>query len=292
MANTSYAAANLICFRLASFVVLHRARFRWAGRSLLALKMGCCHMLPPRWSKHRGSQKLRHDNPFLGTGISYQFGFWFRKFCLSLNDIDLHRSTCIKVASAGYVGYVVCLTTSETAKVVLIVALLVEASCVMSRWLRTPEPRFHSHDTYALRSQSQEPSSKSHQATKSRILSRKPCQAFLHQLYSTFQQETASKRWVRLAQCHQCSSGRLWRRHQRALRLCAKTFATLGLCIIVVTSVGPVKDQFDIGQTIMFPFSLWVFGWPQYIFKLKLTMTSMLVDSHSRKKRERETAHQ
>ncbi|CAL1160314.1 unnamed protein product [Cladocopium goreaui] len=38
------------------------------------------------------------------------------------------ESTCIKVASAGYVGYVVCLTTSETAKVVLIVALLVVSS--------------------------------------------------------------------------------------------------------------------------------------------------------------------
>ena len=88
------------------------------------------------------------------TSLPFGSGF----FIVSLNDIDLNRSTCIKVASAGYVVYVVCLkTSSETAKVVLIAALLVEASFVMSRWLRTPEPRFHSHDSDVLKeSQSQE----------------------------------------------------------------------------------------------------------------------------------------
>eukprot|EP00435_Cladocopium_sp_Y103_P014260 s2763_g3.t1 len=57
-------------------------------------------------------------------------------------------------------------TIRSWAQVVLIVALLVVASCVMSPWLRTPESRFHSNDTCALTAKNQVPS-----PTKSQILS-------------------------------------------------------------------------------------------------------------------------
>ena len=165
------------------------------------------------------------------TSLPFGSGF----FIVSLNDIDLNRSTCIKVASAGYVVYVVCLkTSSETAKVVLIAALLVEASFVMSRWLRTPEPRFHSHDSDVLKAKN----------IKNQVPSptKPPSLAFYreshvkHFFTNSYRPPHFSKK---LPLRGEFGSRSVTASEGGIKELCAKTFAMLGLCVVVVARVDP-----------------------------------------------------